>query len=300
MAFSSAGTGNAAKPEQMPQPADNQPANTAETKQTGASVSQAVNNQQAPAFDSGTAGATLKQGTPSEQSWQGQQQASDNGSGAWAAQLGAMGISSSGQQMPSDNDADDLTVSARPANLEASKTPAGMANNIAQLDQAVSSQKTVEAPAMTQHLSHPDWNQELGQKLIWMHKQDLPSAELRINPPHLGPLSIKVDVDQDQATISFTTQHQDVKDAIEAAIPKLREMLGGQQLNLADVNISQQQSGEKQARDAFQTAAEQGQGNKSGQNNQTDKQTNQAGVDIVEEIDSGRVLVSNGLLSLFA
>lgn len=185
--------------------------------------------------------------------------------------------------------------------METDKMPNGMAAaGIAQLNQAVSVGKPVEAPPMSQHLNHPDWNQELGQKLIWMHKQDIPSAELRLNPQHLGPISIKIDVSQDQATVSFTAQHAEVRDAIEAAIPKLREMLGGQQLNLADVNVSQQQSEQKQARDFFQAASDQGRGNKGGQNAEDDKSSSTPAVNVTDEINTGRAVVSNGLLSLFA
>jgi flagellar hook-length control protein FliK len=185
-------------------------------------------------------------------------------------------------------------------NIESDKSPSRMAADIAQLNRAVSAEKATAVPAMSRHLSHPEWNTELGEKLIWMHKQDIPSAELRLNPQHLGPISIKIDVNQDQATVAFTAQNAAVKEAIEAALPKLREMLGGQQLNLADVNVSQQQSEQRQPRDFFQAAGGQGQGSHPGQNDETSVPANQAGTDIAEEIEAGRAIASNGLLSLFA
>lgn len=199
-----------------------------------------------------------------------------------------------------DNAADTLAVVAdKLKGIETDKNPSRMASDIAQLNQAVKAERTVEVPAMTRPISHPDWNQELGQKLIWMHKQDIPSAELRLNPEHLGPISIKIDVSQDQATVSFTAQHAGVKEAIEAALPKLREMLSGQQLNLVDVNVSQQQSEQRQQpSDFFKMASERGRG--SNENNDADNPAIQAAVDIVDEIESGRALASNGVLSLFA
>ena len=210
--------------------------------------------------------------------------------------------SGSETQQSSDGDANDITVSVKQmGSVDTSKNSTGMMSNLAQLNQAISAGNRVEVPAMSQHLNHPEWNQELGQKLIWMHNQNAPSAELRLNPPDLGPISIKIDVNHDQTNVSFVTQNTEVKEAIEAAIPKLREMLGGQQLNLADVNVSQQQSEQRQANGFFQAANHQNQGNNSGGNARNSQNgDNLAAIDTAEEIDSGRAVVSNGLLSVFA
>jgi flagellar hook-length control protein FliK len=216
--------------------------------------------------------------------------------------LGGAAQSNGGGQDASDNadknagDANSLFVSA--AGKDSGNSPNNIQNDIAQLNQAVNSSKPVDAPPMTRPMGHPEWNQELSDKLIWMHKQDVPSAELRLNPEHLGPISIKIDVDQDQATVSFTAQHVEVRDAIEAAIPKLREMLGNQQLTLADVNVSQQQS--EQNKSPYQAGGQAGSGNKSGQNMPSADSTAPGAVDVLDEIDAGRAVVSNGLLSLFA
>ncbi|WP_235557222.1 flagellar hook-length control protein FliK [Methyloglobulus morosus] len=94
--------------------------------------------------------------------------------------------------------------------------------------------------AIARPISHPNWGKDLGEQIVWMNNKDLSAAEIRLNPEHLGPISIRIDVNKDQqASIMFTAQHLEVKEAIEASIPKLREMLVNQQLNLVNVNISQ-------------------------------------------------------------
>jgi flagellar hook-length control protein FliK len=197
----------------------------------------------------------------------------------------------------------DATITSQSTNSPSTEQNANtILNNLSTLNQAVSSGTTAQAPAMTmtQNLTHPEWNNELGQKLIWMHTQNIPSAEIKINPPDLGPLSIKIDVDQNQqTTVSFITQHSEVKDAIEAAIPKLREMLNGQQLSLLDVNVSQQQTDQRQTSSFFQAANQQGQGNQSGQNAQSGSDNNLS-ISSDDDIESGQAVVSNGLLSVFA
>lgn len=96
------------------------------------------------------------------------------------------------------------------------------------------------ANAMTLPLGAEGWGQELGNRVQWLVGQNVQAAELRINPPHLGPVEIRISVDQDQASVSFTAQHSVTRDAIEAAIPRLRDMLGDNGLNLANVNVSSQ------------------------------------------------------------
>ena len=159
-----------------------------------------------------------------------------------------------------------------------------------------------EMPAMTKPFAHPAWNQELGERILWMNNKAVPFAELRLNPQHLGPVSIHIDMDQDQARIAFSTQQASVRDAIEAAVPKLREMLGTQQLNLAEVSVSQSSAFDQGKSPGFGQMAQQQQGD-GGQ-----KKGDGTGVfdhnsplaDIAEATDPIRAMVSNGLLNLFA
>jgi flagellar hook-length control protein FliK len=192
------------------------------------------------------------------------------------------------------------TTKSQTGGGEADSSISRMTADIAQLNKSVNNAAQTPAPAIEKHLTHQEWNTELGEKLLWMHKQAVPSAEIRLNPEHLGPISIKIDVNQDQATVAFTAQHAAVRDAIEAAIPKLREMLGGQNLNLADVNVSQQQSEQKQGRESFQMAGEQNRGGNSQSQNKPETPANESAATILDEIAAGRAIASNGLLSLFA
>ncbi|MFK5948889.1 MAG: flagellar hook-length control protein FliK [Methylococcales bacterium] len=183
--------------------------------------------------------------------------------------------------------------------LTADKVLPKFATDIANLNRAVISDNKAEIPAMSKHFAHPEWNQEMGEKVIWMYKQAIPSAELRLNPGHLGPITIKIDVTQDQATVAFTAQHAAVKEAIDAALPRLREMFSAQQLNLADVSVSQDDAGQKQQRGFNQMGSDAGK--EGGRPNQMAEQEQQEGVmDIADEIESGRAIASSGLLSLFA
>ncbi|WP_455203257.1 flagellar hook-length control protein FliK [Kaarinaea lacus] len=90
-------------------------------------------------------------------------------------------------------------------------------------------------------LNSTAWSNEMGQRMLWFVQQDIQQAQLQINPKHLGPLDIKISVGQDQqVNVSFLTQTGSVKEALDAALPRLREMFEQQGLNLGNVDISQQ------------------------------------------------------------
>lgn len=88
-------------------------------------------------------------------------------------------------------------------------------------------------------VSHPGWGQAVGERLQWMVKQDIQQAELKLNPRNMGPIEIKIAMNQDQATVSFVANHAMTREALDAAVPRLREMFGESGLNLVDVNVSQ-------------------------------------------------------------
>jgi len=94
--------------------------------------------------------------------------------------------------------------------------------------------------------------QSFGEKVMWMINQNIHSAEIKLNPPELGRLEIKISMQQqDQTNISFSSQNQQVREMIELALPRLREMLGDSGLNLSDVDISDKSFNAKDNREQF-------------------------------------------------
>lgn len=97
--------------------------------------------------------------------------------------------------------------------------------------------------------NHPNWSFEMGEKMMWMNKQGIQQAEIHLDPPELGSLTVKVSVDSDVATVSFVAASTQVKDLLEGQVQRLREMMAQQGVELAevDVNVSQQGSGSQQS-----------------------------------------------------
>ncbi|AKZ63012.1 flagellar hook-length control protein [Herbaspirillum hiltneri N3] len=107
---------------------------------------------------------------------------------------------------------------------------------------------------LTPAVGSQGWDQAVGQKVLWMANGGLQSASLTLNPPDLGPLQVVLHVNNQQADATFITAQPEVKQALEAAMPKLREMMdqAGIQLGQATVNTGtpNQQQGANQQQQA--------------------------------------------------
>ncbi|HWR87873.1 MAG TPA: flagellar hook-length control protein FliK [Acidiferrobacterales bacterium] len=104
----------------------------------------------------------------------------------------------------------------------------------------------VPGASITVPFGQAGWGQAFGNQVVWAVNQGMPAAELHLSPPDLGPMSVRISMDQDQASIAFSSSHAMVREAIEAALPRLRDMLGSQGITLADVNVSQHHSSQAQ------------------------------------------------------
>lgn len=93
-------------------------------------------------------------------------------------------------------------------------------------------------------LNTPAWNNALGERAVMLAAQNSRVAEIKLDPPELGSLSVRVQVNQDQVSINFTSPHAHVRDAVEQSLPRLREMFAEQGLALQDSSVSDQSSRE--------------------------------------------------------
>jgi flagellar hook-length control protein FliK len=126
--------------------------------------------------------------------------------------------------------------------LSAAQTdaPASAPAALAALQAAV---QAVHAPAthvdkLTPAVGTPAWDQALGQKIVWMAQGGEQSATLTMNPPDLGPMQVVLSVSNNQATVDFTAAQPEVREALEAALPRLREMMSESGVQLGQANVS--------------------------------------------------------------
>jgi len=111
------------------------------------------------------------------------------------------------------------------------------------------------------NLGQNAWETNLGSRLQMMVGQNVQTAEIRLDPPELGALDIKIKITNDIASVNITSAHAQVREALETAIPKLREMFEESGVSLGDVNVhqesfSQQQNTAEEGTGIFEQASE--------------------------------------------
>lgn len=97
--------------------------------------------------------------------------------------------------------------------------------------------------------SDPDagFDDGFGTRITWMAEQRLGHAQIRLNPEHVGPIEVRVQLEGNRVNAEFSSAHAEVRQAIEASLPRLREMLGQHGLQLGQADVGQGQSGRRDA-----------------------------------------------------
>lgn len=90
------------------------------------------------------------------------------------------------------------------------------------------------------------WASDFGQKIVWMAGNDKQSAQLTLNPPQMGPIEISLNINRDSATALFVSANPEVREAIESALPRLREMLASAGIELGQANVSEKSPHQQQ------------------------------------------------------
>lgn len=96
-------------------------------------------------------------------------------------------------------------------------------------------QAAVEAPVRSSAFSA-----ELSEKIVWLAGNGSHSASLSLNPPQLGPLEVRLSLTGSDAGAQFYSPHPVVRDAIEAAMPRLRELMAQAGIALGDAQVHQE------------------------------------------------------------
>ncbi|MBI4740608.1 MAG: flagellar hook-length control protein FliK [Betaproteobacteria bacterium] len=89
-------------------------------------------------------------------------------------------------------------------------------------------------------LHDPAWATDFSQRIVWMAANDKQVAHLTVNPPDMGPIEISLNLNKDGASAYFVSSSADVRESIETALPRLKEMLAGAGIELGQSNVGSQ------------------------------------------------------------
>jgi flagellar hook-length control protein FliK len=91
------------------------------------------------------------------------------------------------------------------------------------------------------------WSSELADKVVWLAGQRGQVAELSLSPPSLGGIEVRLNLTGQEAGAQFFSANPTVREAIEAALPKLREMMAEAGLTLGQATVSSEPFRQHQA-----------------------------------------------------
>lgn len=89
----------------------------------------------------------------------------------------------------------------------------------------------------------PQAPNQLRERISVMFNSRTQAAEIRLDPPDLGRMQIRVNLNQEQASVNFQVSSLQAREALEQSMPRLRELLAENGIQLADSNVSEQKSG---------------------------------------------------------
>ncbi|SUI89387.1 Flagellar hook-length control protein [Shewanella putrefaciens] len=132
---------------------------------------------------------------------------------------------------------DEVASEFKPVSVTASPTqPQVNRQDIPQIQ--LSLRQGVETPNQMQEMIQR-FSPVMKQQLITMVSNGIQHAEIRLDPPELGHMTVKIQVHGDQTQVQFHVTQSQTRDMVEQAIPRLRELLQEQGMQLADSHVSQ-------------------------------------------------------------
>ncbi|MEM5529050.1 flagellar hook-length control protein FliK [Gammaproteobacteria bacterium AS21] len=162
-----------------------------------------------------------------------------------------LALNQSLEKMRSGIDVSALNKQADDATVKNSVDKALVANEaVQQLSHLHNNLKTASPVQLQMPVATPptakNWGNAVAEKVMIAASQNLRVANIQLDPPELGALQVRLQVtgpDQ-QMSVSFTSPHASVRDALEQNLPRLREMLEQQGINLGESSVNDQGKGD--------------------------------------------------------
>ena len=152
---------------------------------------------------------------------------------------------------------------------------------------------TVPADRIPARVGSQAWDNQVSQRIVYMVGKEQ-AATLTLNPPDLGPVQVVLNVSNEGTSVAFSSGELEVRQALENALPRLREMMSESGITLGNATVDAGKQQERQAQDGERRA--QG-GNHAGPDNGGSAQ---GGDDAARPATRTVMLGDSGLVDTFA
>jgi len=102
--------------------------------------------------------------------------------------------------------------------------------------EAMANPAAVPADRIPARVGSQAWDNQVSQRIVYMVGKEQ-AATLTLNPPDLGPVQVVLNVSNDGASVAFSSSQQEVRQALENAIPRLREMMSESGIALGNATV---------------------------------------------------------------
>ena len=115
----------------------------------------------------------------------------------------------------------------------------------------VSGPTTLTPPAAAYAVNSPlgssHWSASVGNSVLLMNHAGQQRAELVLTPPDLGRIEVSITMKGDEASATFVSANPVVRDALENALPRLREILADAGISLGQTQVGAESQHESTA-----------------------------------------------------
>jgi flagellar hook-length control protein FliK len=177
-------------------------------------------------------------------------------------------------------------------NAATTQAPAAAHSFAEQLASKLGTAQKTDAPqfSVPTPVGNSAWAEDVGNRIVWMAGKDLGKAELILTPPHLGRVEISLSLNGDQASASFVAATPAAREALEQALPKLRDLMSQAGIDLSQANVSANNSGQQGAQEQRWSGRRAGGSGQAGGSDSGD----------VAAVPASRIRSGNGLVDTFA
>jgi Flagellar hook-length control protein FliK len=163
-------------------------------------------------------------------------------------------------------------------------TSVGLFNQRPDLN-AAGGTSSMEFATIPSNISSDQWVEEASQTIHLLVKQSQQQAEIKVNPVELGPIDIQIAMVRGEASISFVAEHIETRNALEIALPRLKELLADSGISLTGAFVGSerqppQQSDRTRFNDSISDSSTSGDSATAGRSIANVKLLSKSGVDV--------------------
>jgi len=125
-----------------------------------------------------------------------------------------------------------------PAAAAEQASPTAQTHAAAPLAPAARDSEAMPAMRVDTPVGNRGWDAEVGQKIVLLANRQESRAELTLTPPQLGRVEVTISVSGDQTSAAFVSASPAAREALEQALPRLREILAEAGITLGQASVN--------------------------------------------------------------